>query len=321
MLEDARVEIVYVGNVHSHRRSIGEKCLLANKHVLLEKPFACNAKDAQYLITLAKERHLFIMEGMWTRFFPAVELSRRLVLGNGQDQPGVIGDVVSVVSDFNFNASDSDEYPSSILYNHKEGGGASLFIAPYPLAAALLFFNGTKPEKVFAVGQVDRNTGVDLQASMSLSFPPTSNIVPDMKQSVSKDYIKLPGCGVASLNFGMLGESPEETTVVGTKGRLIIRSPCHCPTHITCSIKNIGRGHTRDVLEYSFPIPEETEEIKKSGGCNYPNSLGFAYEQAAVARCIAKGLMEAPQYTHKETLITMELIDELRSQLGVQPLS
>jgi dihydrodiol dehydrogenase / D-xylose 1-dehydrogenase (NADP) len=127
--------------------------------------------------------------------------------------------------------------------------------------------------------------------------------------------------GVASLNFGMLGESPEETTVVGTKGRLIIHSPCHCPTRITCFIKNSGRGQVRDVLEYSFPIPEETEDIKKSGGCNYPNSLGFAYEQAAVARCISKGLKEAPQYTLQETLNTMELIDELRSQLGVQPVS
>ena len=119
----------------------------------------------------------------------------------------------------------------------------------------------------------------------------------------------------------MLGESPEETTVVGTKGRLIIRSPCHCPTRITCLIKNSGRGQVKQVLEYSFPIPEETDEIKKSGGCHYPNSLGFVYEQAAVARCISQGLKEVPQYTHLETLTTMELIDELRSQLGVQPVS
>jgi dihydrodiol dehydrogenase / D-xylose 1-dehydrogenase (NADP) len=195
MLEDKNIEIVYVGNVHSYRRAIGEKCLLANKHVLLEKPFACDSKDAEYLISLAKERNLFIMEGMWTRFFPAVELARRLVLGNGAGQPGVIGDVVSVTSDFNFNASDNnDEYPSSILYNRKEGGGASLFIAPYPIAAALLFFNGSKPDKICAVGQVDNHTGVDLQASMSLSFPPTSSIVPILDRTgLNENTVKLPG--------------------------------------------------------------------------------------------------------------------------------
>jgi predicted dehydrogenase len=70
MLKDPRVDIVYVGNVHSLRRSTGEKCLLANKHVLLEKPFACTVADGEYLMNLAKERNLFIMEvrRKWTIF-------------------------------------------------------------------------------------------------------------------------------------------------------------------------------------------------------------------------------------------------------------
>ena len=62
MLKDPNVEIVYVGNVTSLRRETGEKCLKANKHVLLEKPFACTVADGEYLMALAKERNLFIME-------------------------------------------------------------------------------------------------------------------------------------------------------------------------------------------------------------------------------------------------------------------
>ena len=62
LLADDQVQCVYVGNLHVFRREIGEKCLMANKHVLLEKPFACNAEDAKYLLDLAKERNLFIME-------------------------------------------------------------------------------------------------------------------------------------------------------------------------------------------------------------------------------------------------------------------
>ena len=49
--------------MHAFRRSVGEQCLKANKHVLLEKPFACKAEDAEYLMGLAKERNLFLMEG------------------------------------------------------------------------------------------------------------------------------------------------------------------------------------------------------------------------------------------------------------------
>lgn len=62
MVKDANVEIVYIGNVHAFRRSTVEMCLLADKHVLVEKPFACSLADGEYLIGLAKERNLFIME-------------------------------------------------------------------------------------------------------------------------------------------------------------------------------------------------------------------------------------------------------------------
>ena len=58
-MADEEIDIIYVGNVHSFRREIGEKVLKANKHCLLEKPFACSATDAEYLIGLAKERNLF----------------------------------------------------------------------------------------------------------------------------------------------------------------------------------------------------------------------------------------------------------------------
>lgn len=101
---------------------------------------------------------------MWTRFFPAVEQARRLALGS-QGSDGVLGDVVSVHSDFNFSALDCDEYPNAAIFNHKLGGGASFAIAPYPIAAATLFFRGATPEKTFVVGNVDEATGVDLQVS------------------------------------------------------------------------------------------------------------------------------------------------------------
>ena len=122
LIADQEVDIVYVGNVHCFRRVIGEKVLKGNKHCLLEKPFSCNLEDAMYLVQLAKERNLFCLEGMWTRFFPAVEQARRLTSKFSKDR--VLGEIVQVHSDFNFNASDSEEYPTSFVYNHALGGGA-----------------------------------------------------------------------------------------------------------------------------------------------------------------------------------------------------
>lgn len=130
---------------------------------------------------------------MWTRFFPAVEQARRTVFGTDTEK-GLLGEVVSVHSDFNFNAADSDEYPTSFLYNHGLGGGASLNLAPYPLAAASLFFPKSEPESIKVVGQVDAQTGVDLQGAMVVSFPPTGTVAPAVDDSNQDENTpKLPG--------------------------------------------------------------------------------------------------------------------------------
>lgn len=183
-----------MGNLHAFRRPVVEKILNANiRGVLVEKPFACSAQDAEYLIGLAKEKNVFIMEGMWTRFFPAVEQARRLAFGDGKES-GVLGEVVQVMSEFNFNASDSDEYPTSFFYNRKLGGGASYLVGPYPMAISTLFFNGAEPDCIKVVGQKDERTGVDIQAACTMTFPPTSDLPPALDpNNKDENTAKLPG--------------------------------------------------------------------------------------------------------------------------------
>jgi len=318
MLQDPEVEIVYVGNVHSFRRSTGEKCLLAGKHVVLEKPFACSVEDGKYLISLAKEKNLFIMEGMWSRFFPAVQKARDLALGSEK----MLGEIATVFSDFNFNAADSEDYPSSFVYQRKLGGGANLLLGPYPIAAASLFFDGRMPEGIKAMGQVDKEMGVELQAAVILSFSPTDTVKPTMgtggEDGTGNVYPKLPGSGVATLSYGFLCETPEETIVVGSKGRMKIESPGHCPTNLTVELKAEGRGQLGKKITFEYPLPKDTKEIVDSGGYFYPNSAGFCYEAAAVARCIASGKRETPQFTLEETMLNLRVIEEIRNQLGVK---
>ena len=131
---------------------------------------------------------------MWTRFFPAVQQARNLAMGTDKEKP-VLGAIAKVYSDFNFNAADNpEEYPASFVYQAKLGGGSSLLVAPYPLAAATLFFGGAEPDSVKVVGQVDEATGVDLQAGMVMSFPPTSKVQPALDESNTEEMTpKLPG--------------------------------------------------------------------------------------------------------------------------------
>jgi hypothetical protein len=58
----------------THNKEHAEMVLQCGKHVLVEKTMS--SADAQYLYDLGRALNLFVGEGMWTRFFPAVEYVR-----------------------------------------------------------------------------------------------------------------------------------------------------------------------------------------------------------------------------------------------------
>jgi len=67
---DPDVDIVYIGTPHPYHHKDVKLCLDAGKHVLCEKAFTMNSEEAKNIINLARKKHLFLMEAMWTRFFP-----------------------------------------------------------------------------------------------------------------------------------------------------------------------------------------------------------------------------------------------------------
>ena len=155
---------------------------------------------------------------MWTRFFPAVEAARHLVAS------GAIGKVVALHADFGFNSSDSEEYPDSPFFRRRLGGGGLLFVGVYPIAMAPFCFGPGMPTRVAAAGVKDEGTGVDLSGGMVLEYA---------------------GRGICVLTYNLMGETPEETTIVGTEGRIKILGPAHCPTRMVVSRKHRGRGAWR----------------------------------------------------------------------------
>lgn len=88
------VDIVYVGTITSLHKEHAMMAIAAGKHVLCEKPLAESTIDAEEMFALAKEKGVMLQEGLWTRFFPAVEHARLLI------EQGVIGDVVMAAADF-----------------------------------------------------------------------------------------------------------------------------------------------------------------------------------------------------------------------------
>lgn len=62
---DPSVDIVYVGTPHVFHRQNCLDAIAAGKHILCEKPFAMNEREALQIVGAAKERGVFAMEGSY----------------------------------------------------------------------------------------------------------------------------------------------------------------------------------------------------------------------------------------------------------------
>lgn len=95
-MSDPDVDIIYIATPHSHHYQNARLCLDAGKHVLCEKPFTVNSEQTEILISIAEEKKLFLMEAVWTRFFPVAREIREFV------KAGKLGEVKRVFADLSF---------------------------------------------------------------------------------------------------------------------------------------------------------------------------------------------------------------------------
>ena len=93
LVVDERVDIIYVATPHSHHFQNAMLALEAGKPVLCEKAFTVTASQAKTLVKCARSKNLFLMEAVWTRFFPLSVKVRELVAS------GVIGTVYRVIGE------------------------------------------------------------------------------------------------------------------------------------------------------------------------------------------------------------------------------
>ena len=96
-------------------------CLEAGKHVLCEKSFTVNAAQAKKLVEVARKKNLFLMEAVWTRYFPLSIDIRKLITD------GAIGAVHRVTADLSSGANVEEKWgPEHRMVNLDLAGGALL---------------------------------------------------------------------------------------------------------------------------------------------------------------------------------------------------
>jgi dihydrodiol dehydrogenase / D-xylose 1-dehydrogenase (NADP) len=138
-----KVDIVYVGNVNTAHKETCLKAIANGKHVLCEKPMSLNCKEQDEVLEAAKSKGVFFMEGLWTRFFPAID-RLRLELKNDS-----IGQVKIVQANFFAKINHIDRLSQKAL-----GGGAVLDIGIYPIQYVCLLFNHEMPIEIVASGHL-----------------------------------------------------------------------------------------------------------------------------------------------------------------------
>ena len=131
------VDLVYVAVPHPFHCATAKLFLKHGKHAIVEKPFAINAREAREMVDCAREKGVYLMEAMWTRFFPLSQWLKGLI------DRGELGNIRRMTGDFSFL---SPFNPDSRLYNRSLGGGALLDVGIYPLSL-MCFFKGALPEK------------------------------------------------------------------------------------------------------------------------------------------------------------------------------
>jgi predicted dehydrogenase len=209
---DPEVDVVYIGTPHSLHQANSLLCLAAGKAVLCEKPFTINAAEAEAVISTARQKQLFLMEAMWTRFLPAVGKTRELLA------EGAIGELQMVTADFGFRANFN---PAGRLFNPELGGGALLDAGVYAVSWAYMLLG--RPDHLTSWAHLGQS-GVDERAAIIFGYN---------------------GGQLATLYTAVRTSTPSEVILMGSEGRLIVHAPLYKPTRLTL----IKADRSEQVLE------------------------------------------------------------------------
>ena len=160
MLAGDVCDAVYIATPHSMHRACALMAIEAGKHVLCEKPIAPNAAQFKEMAAAAKARGVLLMEGMWTRFFPATGEVRRLV------RSGELGETRMIQADFSFLTPFETQ---TRMFDPARAGGALLDVGCYGIHYVMDLY-GAAPEEISGTA-VMGSSGVDEQAVIALRFP------------------------------------------------------------------------------------------------------------------------------------------------------
>lgn len=157
MLQDEKVDLVYVATPHSHHAEHMKLCIAHRKAILCEKAFTGNARQAKEVLDMAKAAGVLVAEAIWTRYMPSRQIICDLIA------EGAIGEPKVLTANLGYALAHVER-----ILRPELAGGALLDLGVYTLNFASMVFGDDVVRMESSVGMFD--TGVDYAESVTLYY-------------------------------------------------------------------------------------------------------------------------------------------------------
>lgn len=273
MAKSPLLDAVYIASPNYLHAEQSILCMQQGKHVLCEKPFASNAKEARSMIAASRQYNVTLMEAMKPTLTPNFLAVR--------DNLARIGTIRRYFSCYCQYSSRYDTYKEGIVLNAFKpelSNGAMMDIGIYTVYPMVVLFG--RPLKVDASGVV-LSSGADGQGAVNFEYEGMN----------------------ATVLYSKIANSSLPTEIQGEEGNIvldrinIIRKVAYTPRLAAAS----GKGPTPEPIDISAPTDQDE----------------YFYEVAEFIDLIQAAKRESTINSHDHSLITLEIIDEVRRQLGI----
>jgi len=218
LVQNSEVDVIYIATPHSHHHEHVLLCLRHNKAVLCEKAFALNSGQAIEMIDTARERKVFLMEALWTKFQPHYNKLQELLTQR------LLGDIRVILVNFGFKPQ--PPIPPR-LFDPALGGGTMLDIGIYNVFITLSVLG--KPDHIDAV-MTPASTGVDEQCAVLFRYN---------------------NGAMAQLFSTFASNLATEADIGGTEGRIRLTTRFYEPSSTFEFYR--GRADSKEII----PVPKE----------------------------------------------------------------
>ncbi len=156
LLEDRKVNLVYVATPGYTHYEILKNCIMHGKNVICETPFTLSSEEAREIFEMARQRDLLVMDAVYTRYLPLYRQIKEVL------ESGVIGEPALLTANIAYDI----EHISRL--KNREHGGVLPELGIYLLNFAAMFMGDDACR--ISVTPVYSDEGVDLQDAIVLEY-------------------------------------------------------------------------------------------------------------------------------------------------------